>query len=67
MSDADLHRSDEEKKKSKSKDTAGTTENPVDTAAADDYLIKSQRFTRAIDTSGIADSSQELRLIYRFF
>ncbi|KAD1618699.1 hypothetical protein E3N88_42541 [Mikania micrantha] len=51
MSDADLHRSDKKKKKSKSKDTEGATENPVDAAAADDYLIKPQSFTPAIDTS----------------
>ncbi|KAJ0680129.1 putative RNA recognition motif domain, nucleotide-binding alpha-beta plait domain superfamily [Helianthus annuus] len=48
MSDVELHRSDKKKKKSKSKDTDATTENP---AAAEDYLIKPQSFTPAIDTS----------------
>ncbi|KAJ0440671.1 putative tRNA pseudouridine(55) synthase [Helianthus annuus] len=48
MSDVELHRSDKKKKKSKSKDTDVTTENP---AAAEDYLIKPQSFTPAIDTS----------------
>ncbi|KAJ0841117.1 putative tRNA pseudouridine(55) synthase [Helianthus annuus] len=46
MSDVELHRSDKKKKKSKSKDT---TENPP--AATEDYLIKPQSFTPAIDTS----------------
>ncbi|MFS8011288.1 putative tRNA pseudouridine(55) synthase [Helianthus anomalus] len=46
MSDVELHRSDKKKKKSKSKDT---TETPP--AATEDYLIKPQSFTPAIDTS----------------
>ncbi|KAM0002354.1 putative tRNA pseudouridine(55) synthase [Helianthus debilis subsp. tardiflorus] len=46
MSDVELHRSDKKKKKSKSKDT---TENYP--AATEDYLIKPQSFTPAIDTS----------------